>query len=200
MSESIPVKLRPKRVNIDPSSKPKRISSTTPTTGRRQGKKNDRAVLFKFVEELSWLLSSYEDLDFHALGKLESIVEKSASTASITKHYSAMVEPNARVLVGSLPGLLKNELIFRSNEDIIEFSVTTLGIQIPRWQKKSKYELIGHIVCHTDMAGPERLERLVQVLNKLLSDSGETMLNLQNQRKSGLTWNDVIQQLLSTTK
>lgn len=172
---------------------------TTSKSARRNSKRSEPRTLLKFVEELSWLLSSYEDLDFNALGKLGVDLGKSQqAAANIRNHSSLNRTPTSQLLVGTLPGLLKDETIFPTNEDIVEFSLLTLGITITRWQKRSKYELIGHIVCHADSASEEKLNRLVQVLNNVMSDKGETKRDLQEQRQSGLSWNEVIQKLLAS--
>lgn len=166
---------------------------------RKAARRSEPRTLLKFVEELSWLLSSYEDLDFKALGNLGVDLNRShRATTNIRNHSSLIATPTSQLLVGTLPGLLKDEALFPTNEDIVEFSVMTLGITITRWQKRSKYELIGQIVCHADAASQERLDRLVQILNSIMSDKGETKRDLQEQRRSGLSWNEVIQKLLAT--
>jgi hypothetical protein len=166
---------------------------------RRSSKRSEPRTLLKFVEELSWLLSSYEDLDFRALGSLGAEFTRSQKAATNLRNHTATSRPpTAQLLVGTLPGLLRDESLFPSNEDIVEFSTMTLGMTIPRWQKKSKYELIGHIVCHTDSADQTRLDSLVQILDSIMSDRGEAKRQVEEQRKSGLSWNEVIQKLLKT--
>lgn len=168
---------------------------------RRPSKRSEPRTLLKFVEELAWLLSSYEDLDFRALGSLGAEVARSQKAVSNLKNHSNTHRaPTAQLLVGTLPGLLTDEVLFPQNEDIVEFSVVALGINIPRWKKKSKYELIGHIVCHTDTADQFRLDSLVHILNSMVSDRGEIKRDLEAQRKSGLSWNEVIQKLLNTNR
>lgn len=171
----------------------------TNRAARRSAKRSEPRTLLKFVEELSWLLSSYEDLDFKALGNLGADISNSQRAASNLKNHSSQTRtPTSQLLVGTLPGLLRDESLFPTNEDIVEFSFMTLGIAITRWQKRSKYELIGQIVCHADTASQEKLDGLVRILNNIMSDKGETKRDLQAQRRSGLSWNEVIQRLLNT--
>lgn len=167
---------------------------------RRNLKRSDPRALARFVEELSWLLQSYEDLDFRALGSFSDQLIAVQRTASNLRSHSATRAPTTQLLVGVLPGLLTDESLFPTNEDVIEFSGTALGITIPRWHKKSKFELIGHIVCSTEQADPMRLQQLVRALGDIMSDRGETRRNLEAQRKSGLSWNEVIQRLLNEDK
>ena len=165
---------------------------------RRTGKRSEPKTLLRFIEELSWLLSSYEDLDFRALGPLTQQLALSQRTTSNLLKHSPNRAPTTQLLVGVLPSLLTDEKLFPSNEDVIEFSNAALGITVPRWQKKSKFELIGHIVCSTEQANPLRLQRVVHALGDLMDDRGEARRALQRQRQSGLSWNEVIQQLLSS--
>lgn len=167
---------------------------------RRSEKKSDPKALLRFVEELSWLLSNHSDLDFKALRGLTDELYMSFRVSSNLRSHSAARAPTTQLLVGVLPSLLTDERLFQSNEDIIEFSALTLGISVPRWQKKSKFEVIGHIVCSTDQAEPYRLQRLVRALEDLVDDKGEKRQSLAAQRKSGLSWNEVIQQLLDSPK
>jgi hypothetical protein len=151
----------------------------------------------RFIQELSWLLSSYEDLDFKALGALTDQLTIVQRANSNLRTHSANRAPTVQLLVGIVPSLLTDDRLFPTNEDVIEFSRLALGITIPRWHKKSKYELIGHIVCSTEHADPKRLQRLVNALGDLMDDKGETRRALEVQRQSGLSWNEVIQKLLS---
>lgn len=165
---------------------------------RKISKRSEPRALLKFVEELSWLLSSYDDLDFRALGNLSVEFDRTQRATSNITNHSAQRLPTAQLLVGTLPGLLRDDSLFPANEDIVEFAMLTLDISIPRWQKKSRYELIGHIVCNTDLADEMKLNNLLKVLDGLMSDKGEVRKNLADQRRSGLSWNEVIQRLLKT--
>lgn len=168
--------------------------ASEPPKSRRSGKRADPRTLSRFVEELSWLLSSYEELDFKALGEL------SANFASLARHTS-VVSRSARpatvqVLVGVLPSFFMDMELFPTNEDLVEFSQVALGLSLPRWQKKSKFELIGQIVCHIDQASPERLSRVVSAFEEALDERGTARRRLTSERKSGRSWNEVIQTML----
>lgn len=165
---------------------------------RKISKRTEQQTLLKFVEELSWLLSSYEDVDFRALGNLSVDFDRTQRATSNIANHSSQRLPKAQLLVGTLPGLLRDDALFPANEDIVEFAMMALNISIPRWQKKSRYELIGHIVCKTDLADERKLNNLVKVLDGVMSDKGEVRKNLAEQRQSGLSWNEVIQRLLKT--
>lgn len=161
----------------------------------RSSKRSDPRALARFLQELSWLLAAYEDLDFRAL---QQQIEAGAfrRNENVAKHGSQSTPP-VGFLVGALPDLFTDEVLFPANEDIADFAQQALGVIIPRWSKKSKYELIGHVVCHTSVADSERLKRVVAALEKITQNREHASM-LINQRKSrGITWNELIQKLLS---
>ena len=149
----------------------------------------------RFIEELSWLLDSYKDLDFKALSQIRNEIVHTKKISSNSLPTSAKAEV-ARTLVGTLPGLLADSALFPSNENIAKFSLDTLGINIPRWNKKSRNELIGHIVCNTESANKESLEKVVKALDRLLVSSPAERKRVEADVKSGRSWNEVIQSLL----
>jgi hypothetical protein len=89
-----------------------------------------------------------------------------------------------------------DEELFAGNEDIVEFAKHALNIEIPRWHKKSKYELIGHVVCNANLLNDTRLQKLSQAIEKIQDARGRERDLIQIQRKSGLSWNEVIQNML----
>lgn len=169
------------------------MAENKPVPKRRATKRTEPRALFRFIEELSWLLSSYDNLDYKALSNLAHEYETAIKFRNSIAHQrvSQFDDP----LVGVLPALLVDETLFPSNEDIAEFAEGLLSIEIPRWNKKSKYELIGHIVCHTNMAPPARREDLVLAIRNLLDDKTVNKNEARRRRKSGASWNEVIQVL-----
>lgn len=153
----------------------------------------DPRTLRRFVEELSWLLSSFEDLDFKALS---TVIEESQLSSSTRSTAKARRTENIQLL-GRLPALFMDDELFSGNEDIVEFAKHALGIEIPRWHKKSKYELIGHVVCNANLLNDRRLRQLGSAIEKLQDDRGQARHLIQNQRRSGLSWNEVIQTMLT---
>jgi hypothetical protein len=165
------------------------------TKSRRRSKKTDEATLSRFVEELGWLLESYNDIDFSALPAFiqhqRSIRNRSAHLRSLSRESDLTA-----TLVGVLPSFFMDQRVFPSNIDLVEFAEDALGIRTPRWQKKSKNELIGHIVCHANEAPQSKLESLSRAIEDLVDEGGRRS-QIEEQRKSGLSWNEVIQQLVA---
>lgn len=162
----------------------------------RLSKRSDPKTLARFIEELSWLLNTYSDLDFRAL---DHFVHAKPVTVSRprTQRVSRKLprNPNIHLLVGMLPGMFVDERLFPTNEDIAEFASSALGVVIPRWQKKSKFELIGHIVCTANGLKDNALENLVSALTEVTGEE-ETRKAIESKRQQGLSWNEVIQTLL----
>tara|TARA_R110000822_G_scaffold126885_2_gene262110 strand:- start:299 stop:820 length:522 start_codon:yes stop_codon:yes gene_type:complete len=170
------------------------MSEVKPKTGRRI-KRSDDATFIRFVEELGWLLESYGDVDFSAL---PNFIRQQQELRNRSTHLRSLSSQSdiASTLVGVLPSFFMDRKIFPSNVDLVEFAEQALGIETPRWQKKSKNELIGHIVCHANEAPPAKLRSLSKAIEDLVEDEGERRKNLERQRKSGRSWNEVIQDLV----
>ena len=83
--------------------------------------------------------------------------------------------------------------LFDSNEEIADFAETTLGVTIPRWAKKSKHELIGHIVCNAASLNDRGLEKLVKALSLLSSGDNRARNLVSSRKKEHLNWNEIIQ-------
>lgn len=149
----------------------------------------------RFVEELSWLLTSYSDLDFQGLAGISSNIISSNKKIEYN-NVSEKSEP-VKLLVGVLPNFLIQTEFFPSNEDVVDFAQSALGITITRWQKRSRYELIGNIVVHTNEASPEKVNNLMKVLDMVLNDRVHVKARLRQVKDSGRSWNEVIQSILS---
>lgn len=159
----------------------------------KPARRSDPRTLRRFVEELSWVLSSFEDLDFKALGLLAN-----EPTASLSPKSRVKVRSTETItFLGRLPALFMDDKLFAGNEDIVEFARHALNIEIPRWHKKSKYELIGHVVCNANLLNNQRLKKLSVAIEKIQDEKGSTRDMVQIQRQSGLSWNEVIQQMLN---
>lgn len=161
---------------------------------KRPARRADELAAARFVEELSWLLTTYSYLDFRALRKL--VVDRHEPRSRDLFRKFAPKNPNVVYLVGTLPTLFMNEALFPTNEEIAEFSLATLGIDIPRWQKKAKFELVGHIVCHAVSLEDRQVELLVNALTRVLENDNGTRRILSLRQEQGMNWNEVIQDLL----
>jgi hypothetical protein len=150
-----------------------------------------------FLEELSWLLSSYSDINLTAgVRNLRNRILHEFDAAAAVGSYESP-NPNKQFLVGVLPRVLNDEALFPTNEDIAEFANSVMKVRIPRYHKKSKYELIGHIVCQTNDLDEKGLSKLVHALS-ILTGGDEKVRRLIKQRKDqNFGWNAIIQELAS---
>ncbi len=161
---------------------------------KKPTKRTDPRALRRFVEELSWLLTTFDDLDFRALANLAAegnmIKQQSSNTAKMRQNETT-------ILLGRLPSLFMDESLFTTNEDIVEFAKHALKIEMPRWHKKSKYELIGNVVCNANLLDVDRLRQLIKAVESLQDVKSSTRDLVRNQREIGLSWNEVIQNMLT---
>ncbi|WP_159392744.1 hypothetical protein [Methylobacterium sp. C1] len=168
------------------------MSDGANTSRKKSSRRSDAQAAQRFVEELSWLLTSYSGLDFKALQDLS--VQKENPPESLQKF--APKNPNVVYLVGTLPGLFMDEKLFPSNEDIAEFSSLALKINIPRWQKKAKFELVGHIVCHAVSLNDKQVAHLTRALTRIVDGEVDARKLIEDRKEAGMSWNVVIQNLL----
>lgn len=175
-------------------SKPKRTPSKS-----RQG---SPTKVLRFIEELSWLLDRYGDVDLRAtsrellqINKSPAPTGKNAVTPSAFEGF-APSNPNKMVLVGVLPGMFTDETLFPSNEDIAEFAENVLEVRIPRWDKKSKFELIGHIACNTSIADDAKLCQIASALKRMSTNDTQAKNIIETGRREKKNWNEIIQQLI----
>lgn len=154
----------------------------------RSEKTRDVRTVARFLEEFSWLLQSYSNLDFRALENLR---------IGLPRERNVGPENNGNVhfLVGTLPIIFNDLRYFPTNEDIVEFANGALGLDIGRWEKRSRYELIGLIVCETAKLNNPQLDLLVEALSRITSDDVSAQRILVDRKANSLSWNELIQRL-----
>lgn len=170
----------------------RRKSTKAPVKNRRT---RDEATVVRFIEELSWLLSSYQNLDFRTLSEqVKEIKQGGHPDVSLISSYISK-NPNIHFLVGALPQILDDSSIFVANEDIASFAKEVLRFEVPRWEKKSKYEIIGHVVCSAYKLNDDKLSTLVSALTKLVSGDKKAEQLLKAEKGRTSNWNQIIRRL-----
>jgi hypothetical protein len=169
--------------------------SKTKTNDKRTA--HDAARARQFFEELSWILSSYSGLDFKSLPRLlrNELDSRNRTQHAVGGYVSP--NPNKHFLVGVLPRLFNDTTLFPSNDDIAEFASTVMHVSIPRFHKKSRYELIGHVVCQTETLSDQQLRDLVKALEVLLNKSDSVAEIVKKRKQGSFGWNKVIQELVA---
>ena len=151
-----------------------------------------------FLEELGWLLESKKNLKLgQAVKDLKKLMRGPESALKVGSEYTSP-NPNIHFLIGVLPRLFQDEMLFPSNATIAQFAEEVLNVPVSRYEKRSKYELIGLIVCQTDQLNDQKLEELVRALAQITKS--EAKLNsIRSARESGqFSWNNTIRQLSYT--
>ncbi len=157
--------------------------------------KTEAKKIKKFLEEFSWLMESYSKIDLTKASKLidESLGETVAVRKLVGEYESP--NPNKQFLIGVLPSLLNDTSIFPKNNDIANFAITVLRLNIPQYHKKSKYEIIGHIVCETSNLDEKGLGKLVNALSYIVKDDQKKRKIAERRSHNKFSWNEIIQEL-----
>ncbi|MEL3914233.1 MULTISPECIES: hypothetical protein [Aeromonas] len=101
--------------------------------------------------------------------------------------------PNKGVLIGVLPRLLQNKDLFPQNEDIYDFAREALNLIISRYEKRSRYELIGMLICTINELDEDDLSYLVTALDKIIDDGEELNKVVIDKKSNSFSWNEAIQ-------
>jgi len=150
------------------------------------------------LEELLWLLSSKRQIGLKVIPDLlrESLFEPKddEELGDLASNYVSP-NPNKHFLIGVLPRLFQDTVLFPTNDDIAEFARTVLELKLSNIGKRSKYELIGVIVCKTNDFDELKLSHLVRSLQQMIGND-EKLKEIADARKvRGLNWNEAIQQI-----
>lgn len=148
-----------------------------------------------FIEELSWLLDAKRNLK---LGDIPNILRNHMTTkddviGAANKYASP--NPNIHYLIGVLPRLFQDKKLFPKNEDIAAFAEDVLGIDVSRVEKRSKYELIGMVVCECNDLDDSKLEEMVSALAAITGNSEKINRFVEEKKKTGFSWNETIRNL-----
>lgn len=148
------------------------------------------------LEEVLWLLSSKKGSGLKNLPTLlRDLYQDDTELNSVAKEYVSP-NPNKHFLIGVLPRLFQDTRLFPKNEDIADFANSVLQVNIPRFEKRSKYELIGLIVCQTNELNETRLATLVEALTEITAGGDEKLKLVAEARQKGhLNWNDAIRRI-----
>lgn len=148
-----------------------------------------------FIEELSWLLDSKRKLKLSEIPdilRFQMLADNSMITAA---NKYASPNPNIHYLIGVLPRLFQDTKLFPKNEDIGSFARDVLGIDVSRVEKRSKYELIGLIVCECNDLNDSKLEDMVTALYAITSSSDKISKFAEAKKHTGFSWNETIRKL-----
>lgn len=151
----------------------------------------EQQQFINFFEELCWLLDSNKNINFGNVSKSLQFIRDGMA------HGVILENDNITSLIGVLPTLLKDYEIFPYNVQLVQFAKEILGIEIPGWGKKSRNEIIGHIICNVEDANKERMDVLLEWSNNIMNNKKRVKEMQERARKEGniFSWNETIQKL-----
>lgn len=154
--------------------------------------------LIKFVEEAANLVSKYNSND---IKKIKNSIQQVENDITDYSHYNLNLKrynhrnSNKNYLVGILPKFFQDRELFERNSDLARFA-NYLGINLSSPEKKSRFEIIGTMLCVISEMDEQSLDKLVKAIENLMSN--ENVLNgLKSikQVEPSYSWNEVIRAL-----
>lgn len=158
----------------------------------KQDSKKSKMELNKsisFIEDLCWLLDSQKSINYSEILKI---------LGDIKKNTNNLLVPSTDELIGILPQLLTDKTLFTTNKSLAQFSDEILGIEILNWHKRSRYEMIGVIICKVQESPQIASGISTYVLTNILQNK-EKIRKYQKQKekeKAQFLWNDAIHKIV----
>lgn len=168
---------------------------------KKRGSKKEVDVALKaldLLQEIVWAIRSRESDELVSgvayLRKLaETEIETTSGRPSSLSNSSKGL--NLRALVGLMPLVLADSELFPTNADIKKFADEALQISIVRWEKRSRYEMIGMLVMESIHATPGRLKQVTLLLNEISGDPNSFERFKRTAQQTGFSWNQAIRSL-----
>jgi hypothetical protein len=155
------------------------------------------------IQELVWAIRSREPNELlNGVSHLRNLAhnEKIERRRTDKKSSARDRQRDLKTLVGSMSLVLADSELFPANEDIAKFATEALGISIARWEKRSRYEMIGMLIMESINASPARLKEVGNLLNKI-NDESDSMAQIKKQsRQTGFSWNEAIRSLSTSVE
>ena len=161
---------------------------------RKPNPEFERQQFINFFEELSWLLETNKEINFKKASQFLSEYRNFSVHDAIVSGTSN----SAYDLIGVLPSLLKDNDIFQNNAQLVQFAEEVLALDISRWEKRSRNEIIGLIICEVEDVNKERLDTLTKWTANILKNKTQVRELQRKAKTSGnlLSWNETIQKIV----
>lgn len=161
--------------------------------------------MLDLIQELIWAIRSRETSELSSgVSYLRNLAlhEKTERRKSEKISRPSLMDRrrDLKALVGSMSLVLADVELFPSNEDIAKFAKEALRIPIPRWEKRSRYEMIGMLVMESINASPARLREVAGLLNKISEESDSMDEIKKSARQTGFSWNEAIRTLSTSVE
>lgn len=147
------------------------------------------------LEEFIWFLDTNKVKEIKKLySNLQDFLNSKTDIGNVAGEFVSP-NPNIHFLIGVLPRLFQDKNLFPTNEDISDFANSVLNLHITRSEKRSKYELIGLIICETNDLNDDNLAYLVSALAKITGNKDKLQKIIAERQKSSFSWNETIQKI-----
>lgn len=147
------------------------------------------------LEELVWGMRGSKLDHLADAARLLNVLGNYDADSTIVKTYKSE-DPNKHFLIGVLPRLFQDRKLFAQNEDIVDFAASALKLNMSRSEKRSRYEIIGKVICETDTLDEKQLTDLVRALEVLLNNRDKLEMMAEKKKSGRFSWNETIQELL----
>lgn len=158
---------------------------------KQDGKKNKMELnkSISFIEDLCWLLDSQKSINYSEILKILS---------EIKRNKNNLLVPSTNELIGILPQLLTDKTLFTTNKSLAQFSDEILGIEILNWHKRSRYEMIGVIICKVQESPQIASGISTYVLTNILQNKEKIRKYQKEKEKENaqFLWNDAIHKIV----
>ncbi|OUO76953.1 hypothetical protein B5F53_15375 [Blautia sp. An249] len=159
----------------------------------RNKSKKDFNKAVSFIEDLCWLLDSQKNTNYSEVLKTISDLKEQSVKA---------IEPSTDDLIGILPQLLTDKALFTTNKSLAQFSDEILGIEILNWHKRSRYEMIGVIICKVQESPTIATGISKYVLTNIMLNKEQIREYQKEIEKSNnqFLWNEAIHKIVEMEK
>lgn len=149
------------------------------------------------LEEIDWILNSNKGKAL--LQSFSKIIESLRNNqVSLSINKGNVSKQDIRALLGVLPEFFQNTKLFRTNSDIEQFAREVLGVTILNYDKKSRNEIIGVIVCSVPNFEDNTFKILGQHLSELIDDEKKCNQIIKAKETTNFSWNDTIRKLFNS--
>lgn len=158
-------------------------------------KKNIESL--SFLEDLCWLLESKKNLNFSDVAKTINEI-KNVSDEKLNRNTQNEVIKLQEDIIGILPKMLVDTTLFKTNKSLSQFADEVLKIEIKNWEKRSRNEMIGVIICQIQDSGAKLKGVSAYLLENILQNKDE-FVKIQKERENRndqFKWNDAIHEIV----
>lgn len=152
--------------------------------------------LLMSLERIEWAL---KDIDPKTIHEAREFVSNSIEVSNKRRKVfseNENISNSLDFLTGILPTLFKDRKLFPKNEDIISFTQDLIGLgKVSRVDKRSRYEIIGLVVCEATVSSSAKLDRLISAITVILNDESVRKSFEVMRKDESFSWNDAISRM-----